>query len=170
MATKRPNIVMIIGDDVGWFDLGAYHQGIMGTKTPNLDRIAREGARLTDAYAQASCTAGRAAFITGQLPIRTGLPTVGLPGGPQGLHAEDPTLAELLKPLGYLTAQIGENHLGDRNEFLPTGTGFCEFHGNLYPPTAEEEPEKADYPKDHPAFKQFFLPRGVRDCKATDYD
>ena len=170
MAAKRPNIVMIIGDDVGWFDLGAYHQGMMGTRTPNLDRIAREGARLTDAYAQASCTAGRAAFVTGQLPIRTGLTTVGLPGAPQGLHAEDPTLAELLKPLGYMTAQIGKNHLGDRNEFLPTVHGFDEFYGNLYHLNAEEEPEQADYPKDHPAFKQFFLPRGVLDCKATDHD
>jgi Sigma-54 interaction domain/Sulfatase len=161
MAIKRPNIVMIIGDDVGWFDVGAYHQGMMGTKTPNLDRIAPEGARLTDAYAQASCTAGRAAFITGQLPIRTGLTTVGLPGAPQGLHAEDPTLAELLKPLGYMTAQIGKNHLGDRNEFLPTLHGFDEFYGNLYHLNAEEEPEQPDYPKDHPAFKEFFLPRGV---------
>ena len=170
MATKRPNIVMIIGDDVGWFDVGAYHQGMMGTKTPNLDRIAREGVRLTDAYAQASCTAGRAAFITGQLPIRTGLTTVGLPGAPQGLHAEDPTLAELLKPLGYMTAQIGKNHLGDRNEFLPTVHGFDEFYGNLYHLNAEEEPEQPDYPKEHPAFKEFFLPRGVLDCKATDHD
>jgi arylsulfatase A-like enzyme len=170
MANKRPNILMILSDDVGWFDVGAYHRGIMGTKTPSLDRIAREGALLTDAYAQASCTAGRAAFITGQHPIRTGLTAVGLPGAPQGLHADDPTLAELLKPLGYMTAQIGKNHLGDRNEFLPTVHGFDEFYGNLYHLNAEEEPEQPDYPRDHPAFKQFFLPRGVLDCKATTKD
>jgi arylsulfatase A-like enzyme len=166
----KPNILLIIADDVGWFDVGAYHRGMMGAKTPNIDRIASGGALLTDCYAQASCTAGRAAFITGQIPLRTGLTTVGLPGAPQGLRPEDPTLAELLKPEGYLTAQIGKNHLGDRNEFLPTVHGFDEFYGNLYHLNAEEEPEQADYPRDHPAFTQFFKPRGVLDCKASDVD
>jgi arylsulfatase len=141
----------------------------MGARTPNIDRIAAEGARLTDCYAQASCTAGRAALITGQLPMRTGLTTVGMPGAPQGLQPEDPTLAELLKPLGYATAQVGKNHLGDRNEFLPTVHGFDEFYGNLYHLNAEEEPEQADYPSDHPAMA-FFKPRGVLDCKARDVD
>ena len=121
-AKKKPNVLLILADDIGWFDVGAYHRGMMGAPTPNIDRIAREGVLLTDCYAQASCTAGRAAFITGQLPMRTGMTTVGLPGAPQGLRPEDPTLAELLKPEGYMTAQIGKNHLGDRNEYLPTGT------------------------------------------------
>jgi arylsulfatase A-like enzyme len=169
-TNPKPNILLIVADDLGWFDVGAYHRGIMGAPTPNIDRIAHEGALLTDCYAQASCTAGRAAFITGQIPLRTGLTTVGLPGAPQGLHSEDPTLAELLKPQGYMTAQIGKNHLGDRNEFLPTLHGFDEFYGNLYHLNAEEEPEQADYPRDHPAFKQLFTPRGVLDCKATDTD
>lgn len=170
MPTAKPNILLILADDVGWFDVGAYHRGVMGTKTPNIDRIADEGAMATDAYAQASCTAGRAAFITGQIPMRTGLTTVGLPGAHQGLQPEDPTLAELLKPLGYMTAQHGKNHLGDRNEFLPTRHGFDEFYGNLYHLNAEEEPEQPDYPKDLPIFQQFFMPRGVLDCKATDVD
>jgi len=168
--TVKPNILAIIADDLGWFELSAYHRGIMGTKTPNIDRIAAEGAMLLDAYAQASCTAGRAAFITGQLPMRTGLTAVGLPGAPQGLQAEDPTIADLLKPLGYMTAQIGKNHLGDRNEYLPTVHGFDEFYGNLYHLNAEEEPEQPDYPKDHPVFQQLFKPRGVLECKATDND
>ncbi len=170
--TKKtpPNILIILADDIGWFDVGAYHRGIMGGPTPNIDRIAHEGAILTDCYAQASCTAGRAALITGQIPMRTGLTTVGMPGAPQGLHSDDPTLAELLKPKGYMTAQIGKNHLGDRNEFLPTVHGFDEFYGNLYHLNAEEEPEQVDYPKDHPAFKQLFSPRGVLDCRATDID
>jgi arylsulfatase A-like enzyme len=167
---KKPNILLILADDVGWFDIGAYHRGMMGAATPNIDRIAREGVLLTDCYAQASCTAGRAAFITGQLPMRTGMTTVGLPGAPQGLQPEDPTLAELLKPEGYMTAQIGKNHLGDRNEYLPTLHGFDEFHGNLYHLNAEEEPEQADYPRDLPVFQNFFKPRGVLDCKATDVD
>jgi arylsulfatase A-like enzyme len=170
MATDRPNVLMILADDVGWFDVGAYHRGLMGGRTPNIDRIAAEGALLTDAYAQASCTAGRAAFITGQLPVRTGLTTVGMPGAKQGLQPEDPTLAELLKPLDYATAQIGKNHLGDRNEFLPTVHGFDEFYGNLYHLNAEEEPEQPDYPKDLPVFQQLFAPRGVLDCRATDVD
>jgi len=110
---KKPNVLLILADDLGWFDVGAYHRGIMGGPTPNIDRIAREGVLLTDCYAQASCTAGRAAFITGQLPMRTGLTTVGMPGAPQGIHPEDPTLADLIKPEGYMTAQIGKNHLGD---------------------------------------------------------
>jgi arylsulfatase A-like enzyme len=142
----------------------------MGTKTPNIDRIASEGALMTDAYAEASCTAGRAALITGQIPIRTGLTTVGLPGAEQGLQPEDPTLADLLKPGGYMTAQHGKNHLGDRNKFLPTVHGFDEFYGNLYHLNAEEEPEQPDYPKDLPIFPQFFVSRGVLECKATDVD
>jgi arylsulfatase A-like enzyme len=151
MATEKPNVLLVLADDIGWFDVGAYHRGIMGTRTPNIDRIAAEGAMLTDNYAQASCTAGRAAFITGQLPMRTGLTTVGMPGAPQGIQPEDPTLAELLKPQGYMTAQHGKNHLGDRNEFLPTVHGFDEFYGNLYHLNAEEEPEQPDYPRDNPS-------------------
>jgi arylsulfatase A-like enzyme len=169
-AGRLPNVLAIIADDIGWFNVSAYHRGMMGGATPNIDRIAREGVLLTDAYGQASCTAGRAAFITGQIPMRTGLTAVGLPGAPQGLSFEDPTLADLLKPLGYMTAQIGKNHLGDRNEFLPTVHGFDEFYGNLYHLNAEEEPEQEDYPKDDPVFKQKFGPRGVLECKATEKD
>src|SRR5215831_15236098 len=167
---RLPNVLAIMADDIGWFNVSAYHHGMMGARTPNIDRIAREGVMLTDAYAQASCTAGRAAFITGQIPMRTGLTTVGLPGAPQGLFFEDPTLAELLKPLGYMTAQIGKNHLGDRNEFLPTVHGFDEFYGNLYHLNAEEEPEQPDYPKNNPVFLQKFGPRGVLEAKATETD
>ena len=126
-AAKKPNIVMIMGDDVGMWNLSAYHRGMMGGSTPNIDRIAKEGALFTDYYAQQSCTAGRAAFICGQTPFRTGLLKVGLPASKQGLQDTDPTIAELLKPLGYATAQIGKNHLGDRNEYLPTVHGFDEF-------------------------------------------
>ena len=169
MPDSRPNVLIILSDDLGWFDVGCYHQGVMGSRTPNIDRIAGEGVRLTDCYAQASCTAGRAALITGQIPMRTGLTTVGMPGAPKGIQPEDPTLAELLKPQGYITAQIGKNHLGDRNEFLPTVHGFDEFYGNLYHLNAEEEPEQTDYPRDQPAM-QFFKPRGVLDCKASDDD
>jgi arylsulfatase A-like enzyme len=158
MATEQPNVLLVLADDVGWFDVGAYHRGIMGAATPNIDRIAAEGVLLTDNYAQASCTAGRAAFITGQIPMRTGLTTVGLPGAPQGLQPEDPTLAELLKPQGYMTAQHGKNHLGDRNEFLPTVHGFDEFYGNLYHLNAEEEPEQPDYPRDNPMMQRLFAP------------
>src|ERR1700750_1248043 len=139
----------------------------MGYRTPHIDRIGHEGATFTDYYGQQSCTAGRAAFITGQNPIRTGLTKVGLPGADIGLRAEDPSIAELLKPLGYATGQFGKNHLGDRNEFLPTVHGFDEFFGNLYHLNAEEEPENADYPKD-PAFRKKFGPRGVLRGKATD--
>ncbi len=164
---KKPNILIIWGDDIGYWNVSAYNLGMMGYKTPNIDRIAHEGALFTDWYGQQSCTAGRAAFITGQSPIRTGLTKVGLPGAPEGLKKEDPTLAELLKPHGYATGQFGKNHLGDRNEFLPTVHGFDEFFGNLYHLNAEEEPENPDYPKD-PEFKAMFGPRGVLKCTATD--
>jgi arylsulfatase len=157
---KKPNILIIWGDDIGWFNLSAYNNGIMGYRTPNIDRIAKEGCLFTDWYGQQSCTAGRAAFITGQSPIRTGLTKVGLPGANLGLQPEDPTIADLLKPLGYTTGQFGKNHLGDRDEFLPTAHGFDEFFGNLYHLNAEQEPECPDYPKD-PAFKKKFGPRGV---------
>ena len=129
---KKPNILIIWGDDIGWFNISAYNHGIMGYKTPNIDRVAKEGAMFTDWYGQQSCTAGRAAFITGQSPIRTGLTKVGLPGSKLGLQPEDPTIAELLKPQGYVCGQFGKNHLGDRDEFLPTVHGFDEFFGNLY--------------------------------------
>src|SRR5262245_2195964 len=159
-AGKQPNILIIWGDDIGWYNVSAYNMDVMGYKTPNIDRIAREGAVFTDWYGQQSCTAGRAAFLTGQSPIRTGLTKVGLPGADLGLRPEDPTIAELLKPLGYATGQFGKNHLGDRDEFLPTAHGFDEFFGNLYHLNAEEEPESVDYPKD-PEFKKKFGPRGV---------
>ena len=170
MATEQPNVLLVLADDIGWFDVGAFHRGIMGTRTPNIDRIAAEGALLTDNYAQASCTAGRATFITGQIPMRTGLTTVGMPGAPQGIQPEDPTLAELLKPQGYMTAQHGKNHLGDRNEFLPTVHGFDEFYGNLYHLNAEEEPEQPDYPRNNPMVQRLFMPRGVLDCRASETD
>lgn len=125
----KPNILVIMADDVGWASLSSYHQGVQSTRTPNIDRLAAEGMRFTDYYAQPSCTAGRSAFLTGQFPVRTGLHTVGLPGDPAGLSAKDPTLAEMLKPLGYRTGQFGKNHLGDLNEFLPTAHGFDEFWG-----------------------------------------
>jgi arylsulfatase len=168
MASKKPNILIIWGDDIGWFNISAYNLGIMGYKTPNIDRIAKEGALFTDWYGQQSCTAGRAAFITGQSPIRTGLTKVGLPGAKLGLQPEDPTIAELLKPLGYATGQFGKNHLGDRDEFLPTVHGFDEFFGNLYHLNAEEEPECEDYPdpKKFPEFAKKFGPRGVLHCFA----
>ena len=147
-AGSKPNILMIMADDIGWFNVSAYNLGMMGYRTPNIDRIAKEGAMFTDWYGEQSCTAGRAAFITGQSPIRTGLTKVGLPGADIGLRAEDMSVAEALKPLGYATGQFGKNHLGDRNEFLPTVHGFDEFFGNLYHLNAEEEPENPDYPKD----------------------
>ena len=158
--TGKPNILIIWGDDIGWFNISAYNHGIMGYRTPNIDRIAKEGAMYTDWYGQQSCTAGRAAFITGQSPIRTGLTKVGLPGAKLGLQPEDPTIAELLKPQGYVCGQFGKNHLGDRDEFLPTAHGFDEFFGNLYHLNAEQEPENEDYPK-NPEFKKKFGPRGV---------
>ena len=158
--TDKPNILVIWGDDIGQFNISAYNQGIMGYKTPNIDRIAQEGALFTDWYGQQSCTAGRAAFITGQSPIRTGLTKVGLPGAPEGMKKEDPTIAGLLKAQGYMTGQFGKNHLGDRDEMLPTNHGFDEFFGNLYHLNAEEEPENQDYPK-NPEFKKKFGPRGV---------
>ena len=167
--SRKPNILVIFGDDIGVWNVSAYHRGMMGGRTPNIDRIAREGAMFTDYYSQNSCTAGRAAFITGQSPLRTGLLKVGLPGAKQGLQDKDPTIAELLKAQGYATAQIGKNHLGDRNEYLPTRHGFDEFYGNLYHLNSEEEPEDPDYPKD-PAFHAKFGPRGVLDCKASDVD
>jgi len=169
MADKKPNILILWGDDVGIWNISHFSRGMMGYRTPNIDRIANEGVMFTDYYAQQSCTAGRASFITGQNPIRTGLTKVGCPGATVGLHAEDPTIAELLKPLGYATGQFGKNHLGDRNEYLPTVHGFDEFFGNLYHLNAEEEPELPDYPKD-PAFKAKFGPRGVLHCFATDVD
>src|SRR6266481_3421033 len=167
--SKKPNILILWGDDIGYWNVSAYNQGMMGYKTPNIDRIAHEGALFTDWYGQQSCTAGRAAFITGQSPIRTGLTKVGLPGADLGIQKEDPTLAELLKTQGYMTFQHGKNHLGDRNEFLPTVHGFDEFYGNLYHLNAEEEPENLDYPKT-PAFGAKFGPRGVLKCKATATD
>jgi len=145
---QKPNIVIIWGDDIGISDISAYSHGLMGFKTPNIDRIANEGIMFTDFYGEQSCTAGRASFITGQSGLRTGMTKVGLPGATLGLQKEDPTIAELLKPLGYATGQFGKNHLGDRNEFLPTVHGFDEFYGNLYHLNAEEEPELPDYPKD----------------------
>jgi len=156
----RPNILVIWGDDIGYFNVSAYNHGIMGYRTPNIDRIADEGIMFTDAYGEQSCTAGRAAFLTGQSGFRTGLLKVGLPGADLGLQAEDVTLAELIKPLGYATGQFGKNHLGDLDEHLPTNHGFDEFFGNLYHLNAEEEPENEDYPDD-PEFRERFGPRGV---------
>ncbi len=156
----RPNILVIMSDDVGITNISAYSRGMVGYRTPNIDRLAREGMIFTDYYAEQSCTAGRSAFITGQHPVRTGLTKVGLPGANLGLRAEDPTIAELLKPLGYMTGQFGKNHLGDRDEFLPHNHGFDEFFGNLYHLNAEEEPEEEDYPK-NPEFRKRFGPRGV---------
>jgi arylsulfatase len=159
-TTRKPNILVIWGDDIGQFNVSAYNNGMMGYKTPNIDQIAKGGALFTDWYGQQSCTAGRAAFITGQSPIRTGLTKVGLPGAPEGMKKEDPTIATLLKAQGYVTGQFGKNHLGDRDEMLPTEHGFDEFFGNLYHLNAEEEPENPDYPK-NPDFKKRFGPRGV---------
>jgi arylsulfatase A-like enzyme len=157
---KKPNILVIWGDDIGQFNISAYNHGMMGYRTPNIDRVAKEGVLFTDWYGQQSCTAGRAAFITGQSPIRTGLTKVGLPGAPEGMKKEDPTIATLLKAQGYVCGQFGKNHLGDADSTLPTAHGFDEFFGNLYHLNAEEEPENPDYPKD-PAFKKKFGPRGV---------
>lgn len=169
MATKQPNILIIWGDDIGQSNLSCYSHGLMGYKTPNIDRIAKEGMLFTDSYAEQSCTAGRSAFITGQCVFRTGLSKVGMPGATLGMRAEDPTIAELLKPMGYATGQFGKNHLGDKDEMLPTNHGFDEFFGNLYHLNAEEEPELRDYPPaaDFPNYKKNFGPRGVLHCKAN---
>ncbi|MBN9521587.1 arylsulfatase [bacterium] len=160
---KRPNILVIFGDDIGQTNISAYSMGLVGYRTPNIDRIAREGMIFTDYYAEQSCTAGRSSFITGQCVFRTGLSKVGVPGADVGLQAADATIAELLQPLGYATGQFGKNHLGDKDEFLPTNHGFDEFFGNLYHLNAEEEPEQRTYPteKDIPGFKKKFGPRGV---------
>jgi len=158
-ATEKPNILIIWGDDIGMWNISAYHRGMMGGSTPNIDRIAHEGMIFMDHYAHPSCSAGRAAFITGQYPIRTGLSTVGLPGAAQGLSAEDPTLAEMLKPLGYVTGQFGKNHLGDRDKHLPTAHGFDEFFGILYHLNAGEYVEQYDFPKGPEA--RAFAQRGV---------
>jgi arylsulfatase A-like enzyme len=157
---KKPNILVLWGDDIGWWNISYNSRGQMGYRTPNIDRVGNEGVAFTDYYGQQSCTAGRAAFLTGQNPIRTGLTKVGMPGADVGLRPEDPTVAELLKPLGYRTGQFGKNHLGDKDEFLPTLHGFDEFFGNLYHLNAEEEPEDPDYPK-NPDFRKNFGPRGV---------
>jgi len=166
---RKPNILVIFGDDIGQTNVSAYSFGLMGYKTPNIDRLSREGMMFTDYYAEQSCTAGRSTFITGQATLRTGLSKVGIPGATQGLQAKDATLAELLKPLGYATGQFGKNHLGDRNEYLPTVHGFDEFFGNLYHLNAEEEPEARTYPRD-PTYREKFGPRGVLRCKASDRD
>jgi len=168
--SKKPNIVVIWGDDIGMWNIGAYTHGMMGS-TPNIDRIAKEGMLFTDHYGQPSCTAGRAAFIMGQLPIRTGMTTVGVPGSKLGIQKEDPTLAEVLKSVGYATAQFGKNHLGDRNEFFPTVHGFDEWFGNLYHLNAEEEPEQLDYPgQKNPEYTKTMGPRGTFHAWATDVD
>jgi len=157
---KKPNILVIWGDDVGYWNVSAYNHGMMGYKTPNIDRIAKEGALFTDSYGQQSCTAGRAAFITGQSPYRTGLLKVGLPGAKEGLQKEDPTIADVLKAQGYVTGQFGKNHLGDQDDHLPTAHGFDEFYGSLYHLNAEDEPEHPDYFKD-PALRKKYGTRGV---------
>ncbi|TFV60906.1 arylsulfatase [Mycobacterium sp. PS03-16] len=172
MPDGKPNILVIWGDDIGITNLSCYSDGLMGYRTPNIDRIAAEGMRFTDSYGEQSCTAGRAAFITGQSVYRTGLSKVGMPGADVGLQAEDPTIAECLKPLGYATGQFGKNHLGDLNKYLPTVHGFDEFFGNLYHLNAEEEPELPDYPTadEAPIMRNAFLPRGVIHSWATDED
>jgi arylsulfatase len=170
MPNGKPNILVIWGDDIGISNLSCYSDGLMGYRTPNIDRIAKEGMRFTDSYGEQSCTAGRAAFISGQSVYRTGMSKVGVPGVDIGWAAEDPTIAELLKPMGYATGQFGKNHFGDLNKYLPTVHGFDEFFGNLYHLNAEEEPEQFDYPhKDQfPRLYETALPRGVLKCKALD--
>ncbi len=171
-SADKPNILVIWGDDIGITNLSCYSDGLMGYRTPNIDRIADEGMRFTDSYGEQSCTAGRASFITGQSVYRTGLSKVGVPGMDVGLQAEDVTIAELLKPLGYATGQFGKNHLGDLNKYLPTVHGFDEFFGNLYHLNAEEEPELPNWPpaEDFPNFRDRFGPRGVIHSWATDED
>ena len=167
---SKPNILVIFGDDIGLWNVGLYTHGMMG-HTPNIDRIGKEGILFTDHYGQPSCTAGRAAFIMGQLPVRTGMTTIGIPGSTRGIQKEDPTLAEVLKTQGYATGQFGKNHLGDRNEFLPTVHGFDEWFGNLYHLNAEEEPEELDYPgQKNPEYLKKFGPRGVLHAWAADKD
>ena len=169
-AEKKPNILVIWGDDIGMWNVGAYTHGMMG-RTPNIDSLAKHGAIFTDHYGQASCTAGRAAFMTGMIPLRSGMTTIGIPGSKQGIQKEDPLLSEVLKSQGYATAQFGKNHLGDRNEFLPTAHGFDEWFGNLYHLNAQEEPEELDYPgQKNPAYKAKFAPREVLHTWATDVD
>ena len=165
-SARKPNILVIMGDDIGWYNTSIYNRGDMGYQTPNIDRVGKEGGMFLSWYGQQSCTAGRAAFMTGQSPIRTGLTKVGLPGAELGLGPKDPSIGDVMKSLGYSTAQFGKNHLGDRNEHLPCAHGFDEFFGNLYHLNAEEEPENPDYPKD-PRFRQKFGPRGVLHCWAT---
>ncbi|HKP36189.1 MAG TPA: arylsulfatase, partial [Pyrinomonadaceae bacterium] len=167
VTAGRPNILVIFGDDIGQTNISAYSFGVMGYKTPNIDRIAKEGMMFTDYYAEQSCTAGRSSFITGQCTLRTGLSKVGIPAATVGLQARDATIAELLKPLGYATGQFGKNHLGDRNDYLPTVHGFDEFFGNLYHLNAEEDPENWFYPS---AIRDKIGPRGVLKCKASDKD
>ena len=168
--SRKPNILVIFGDDIGYWNVGAYTHGMMGA-TPNIDSIAKEGMLFTDHYGQPSCTAGRAAFLMGQLPVRTGMTTIGIPGSTRGIQAVDPTIAEVLKSQGYATGQFGKNHVGDRNEFLPTMHGFDEWFGNLYHLNAEEEPEELDYPgQKNPEWKKKYGPRGVLHTWATDKD
>jgi arylsulfatase len=171
-TTGKPNFLIIWGDDIGITNLSCYSDGLMGYRTPNIDRLATEGMRFTDSYGEQSCTAGRSSFITGQSCFRTGLSKVGIPAAPIGLQAEDATIAELLKPLGYATGQFGKNHLGDMNRFLPTAHGFDEFFGNLYHLNAEEDPEQPNYPseEDFPEFRKKYGPRGVIHSWATDKD
>src|SRR5215469_14463728 len=164
---KKPNILFIMGDDVGWFNIGAYHRGMMSGKTPNLDRLATEGMLFTDYYAEASCTAGRAAFITGEIPRRTGLTTVGQAGAKVGMPDEAPTIATALKSMGYATGQFGKNHLGDLNQYLPTRHGFDEFFGYLYHLDAMEDPAHPNYPQD---LKDKVGPRNMLHTYATDVD
>src|SRR5215467_286628 len=166
-AQQKPNIVLIMGDDIGWFNVGAYHRGMMAGRTPNLDTLAAQGMMFTDYYAEASCTAGRANFITGELPFRTGLTTVGQAGSPLGMPDEAPTIATVLKSMGYATGQFGKNHLGDRNQFLPTVHGFDEFYGYLYHLDAMEDPCHRNYP---PALKATVGPRNMLHTWATDVD
>src|SRR5215510_9144666 len=169
MPKGKPIILVIGGDDIGITNLSCYSHGLMGYRTPNIDRIAKEGMRFTDSYGEQSCTAGRAAFMLGQSVFRSGLSKVGFPGADVGIQKEDPTIADLLKPLGYATGQFGKNHFGDHNKFLPTVHGFDEFFGNLYHLNAEEDPEDPDYPK-NPEFKERFGPRGVLHCWAANKD
>ena len=164
----KPNIVVIWGDDIGRTNISAWSKGMMGYQTPNIDRVANEGVTFTDSYADQSCTAGRSSFTTGQSVFRTGMSKVGMPGAKEGISAEDPTIATLLKQQGYVTGKFGKNHLGDRNEHLPTVHGYDEFFGSLYHLNASEEPELRDYPKGD--FLKNYGPRGVLDCKASDKD